>query len=152
VIELLLSEPAEPMARRLERRLGGYAIPVRVLRAPAEDIPLPELSIDVVVSTLALCSVADPTRALAEVRRVLRPQGLLLFIEHVRSADPKVAAWQDRLRRPWAWFGRGRQTNRRTLELIRDARFTIRDLRETELPKAPSIVRPLVVGSAVPRS
>jgi ubiquinone/menaquinone biosynthesis C-methylase UbiE len=152
VIELILSEPAEPMARRLARRLEGYAIPARVLRAPAEDIPVPERSIDVVVSTLALCSVADPTRALAEVRRVLRPPGLLLFIEHVRSADPKVAAWQDRLRRPWAWFGRGCQTNRRTLELMRDARFTIRDLRETELPKAPSIVRPLVVGSAVPRS
>jgi ubiquinone/menaquinone biosynthesis C-methylase UbiE len=152
VVELLLTEPADPMARRLERKLKGCSFPVRVLRTPAEDIPLPEQSIDVVVSTLALCSVADPSRALAEVRRVLRPRGLLLFIEHVRSADPEVAAWQDRLRSPWAWFGHGCQTNRRTLELLRDARFAIRDLHETELPKAPSIVRPLLVGSAVPRS
>lgn len=152
VVELILSEPSEPMARRLERRLAGPAIPVRVLRAPAEAIPLAERTIDVVVSTLALCSVADPTRALVEVRRVLKPEGLLLFIEHVRSGDPTVAAWQDRLRRPWAWFGRGCQTNRRTLELIRAAGFTIHELNETELPKAPWIVRPLVVGSAVARS
>lgn len=152
VIELTLSEPAEPMARRLERTLAGSPIPARVLRAPAEDIPLAAQSVDFVVSTLTLCSVADPTRALAEARRVLKPDGLLLFIEHVRSADPRVAAWQDRLRRPWAWFGRGCQTNRRTLELMHDAGFAIRELQETELPKAPSIVRPLIVGSAARRS
>jgi ubiquinone/menaquinone biosynthesis C-methylase UbiE len=148
VTELIVCEPEEPMARRLDRRLAGYAIPARVLRATAEEIPLDAESVDVVVSTLVLCTVADPTRALAEVRRVLKPEGLLLFIEHLRAADPNVALWQDRLRRPWACFGHGCQTNRRTIEMMHNAGFAMRELRHTELPKAPRIVRPLVIGAA----
>ena len=148
VAELVIAEPEEAMARRLERKLPGYCIPTRIFCAPAEQLPLPAESFDYVVSTLVLCSVTDPARALAEVRRVLKSQGRLLFIEHVRSDNPKLARWQDRLRRPWSWVGHGCQCNRPTVESIRAAGFSITELRHENLPKAPPIVRPLVIGTA----
>jgi ubiquinone/menaquinone biosynthesis C-methylase UbiE len=148
VTELVVTEPEEPMVRRLERKLRGYRISTRVVRAPAERLPLDDASFDCAVSTLVLCTVADPARALAEVHRLLKPNGRLLFIEHVRSDDPGVAAWQDRLRRPWAWVAYGCQTNRRTVELMGAAGFSVDELRRDRLHKAPSIVKPLVIGSA----
>ena len=148
VVELVIAEPAEPMARRLEPKLNGYWIPTRILLAPAERLPLDTGSFDCVVSTLVLCTVQDPTLALAEVRRVLKSDGRLLFIEHVRSENPKLAMWQDRLRRPWSWFGCGCQCNRRTAENIRGAGFSFADLRQDELTKVPPLVRPVIVGVA----
>jgi ubiquinone/menaquinone biosynthesis C-methylase UbiE len=148
VTELVITEPEEPMARRLEHKLRGYRISTSVLRAPAEQLPLETESFNCAVSTLVLCTVADPGRALAEVRRLLKPDGRLLFIEHVRSEDPKLARWQDRLRRPWAWFGYGCQTNRPTLATIRGAGFSVVELRNEWLRKMPPIVAPLIVGEA----
>ena len=148
VTELVITEPEEPMARRLERKLGGYRIPTRVFRACAEQLPFEDESIDNVVCTLVLCTVTDPAHALAEVRRVLKPLGRLLLIEHVRSEDSGLARWQDRLRGPWAWFGCGCQCNRTTLESIRAAGFSVADLRHEKLSKAPRIVQPVVVGAA----
>ena len=149
VSELVIAEPEEPMARRLERKLRGYQIPTRVIRAPAENLPLETASFDCAVATLVLCTVSDPARALPEVHRVLRPGGRLLFLEHVRSEDPRLARWQDRLHGPWSWLARGCQCNRRTIEAIRAAGFDIAELTHDEMPKAISIVRPLVVGAAV---
>lgn len=148
VSELVIAEPEEPMARRLERKLEGYRIPTRVIRAPAEHLPLETERFDCAVSTLVLCTVADPARALAEIHRLLKPQGRLLFIEHVRSEDPQLARWQDRLRGPWSWFGHGCECNRRTVESINAAGFSVADLRREALSKAPPIVRPLVIGAA----
>jgi ubiquinone/menaquinone biosynthesis C-methylase UbiE len=148
VAELVITEPEEPMARRLERKLGEYRIATRVVRAPAEQLPLENETFDCAVSTLVLCTVADPARALAEVRRVLKPRGRLLFIEHVRSEDPRLARWQDRLRVPWALLGHGCQCNRRTIESVQAAGFSVDELHREMLAKAPPIVRPLVVGAA----
>lgn len=146
--ELVVAEPEDPMAVRLERRLREYRIPARVIRAPAEQLPLDSESFDCAVATLVLCTVREPVRALAETRRVLKPGGRLLFIEHVRSENPGLARWQDRFRRIWSWFGCGCQCNRRTVEAIRGAGFAISDLRQEVLPKALPIVRPLVIGVA----
>ena len=148
VAELVIAEPEEPMARRLERKLGGYRIATRVVRATAEQLPLENETFDCAVSTLVLCTVVDPARALAEVRRVLKPRGRLLFIEHVRSEDPRLARWQDRLRGPWALLGHGCQCNRRTIESVQAAGFSVDELRRETLAKAPPIARPLVVGAA----
>ena len=97
VDELVITEPEEPMARRLERKLADYSLPARVVRAHAEDLPLEDASFDFIVSTLVLCTVDDPARALAEIRRLLKPGGQFVFLEHVRSDDPRLARWQDRL-------------------------------------------------------
>jgi ubiquinone/menaquinone biosynthesis C-methylase UbiE len=148
VTELTVAEPEPPMTRQLRRKLGGYRIPTTILSASAEQLPVPAETFDCVVSTLVLCTVPDPARALAEVRRVLKGRGQFLFIEHVRSEDPGLARWQDRLRRPWAWFAHGCQCNRNTLETIRSAGFAVSKLECLELPKAPPICRPLVIGNA----
>lgn len=147
--EIVITEPEEPMARRLERKLDGNPLRARVVRAPAEELPFNDDSFDSVVSTLVLCTVDDPSRALAEVRRVLKRDGRLLFIEHVRADDSRLAKWQDRFERPWSWFGHGCHCNRRTLENLQAAGFSVTELKRDKLPKAPPIVRPLITGVAV---
>jgi ubiquinone/menaquinone biosynthesis C-methylase UbiE len=120
----------------------------KVLRAPAEDLPFEDATFDTVVSALVLCGVDDQARALREVRRVLRPGGRMLFIEHVRSDDPELARFQDRMN----WLNRfvvQCDCNRPTLDSIEDQGFTVSKLERTTLPKAPKFVRPLVVGAAV---
>ena len=120
---LVITEPEEPMARWLERKLTGYSVPARVVRAPAEDIPFEDASFDFVVSTLVLCTVDDPVRALAEIHRLLKPGGQLVFLEHVRSAEPRLARWQDRLHGVQVRLAYGCHCNRRTLENIERAAF-----------------------------
>lgn len=150
VEELVLVEPEEPMAHRLEARLAerrdGPA--ARVVLAPAEELPLPDSSADSVVSTLVLCTVDDPARALAEVRRVLRPGGIFLFLEHVRSTEPRLASWQDRIEPVWRRIGAGCRCNRATGPAIRGAGFDVERLDEGRVPKAPPWVRPMIAGSA----
>jgi ubiquinone/menaquinone biosynthesis C-methylase UbiE len=148
IAELVITEPEEPMARRLERKLAGQPLRARVVRAPAEELPFEDASFDFVVSTLVLCTVDDPARALAEIHRVLKPEGLFVFLEHVRSEDPRLARWQDRLLGVQVRIGHGCHPNRRTLENIERARFTIAELERDQLLKAPPIVRPLIVGVA----
>src|SRR5947208_467648 len=94
---LTVTEPDRPMVHRLERRLQERYPEALLLRAPAEDLPFEDDSFDVAVSTLVLCTVDDQPRALRELRRVLKPAGCLLFIEHVRADDERLARWQDRL-------------------------------------------------------
>jgi ubiquinone/menaquinone biosynthesis C-methylase UbiE len=99
------------------------------------------------VSTLVLCGVDDQPRALRELRRVLRPGGQLLFIEHLRAGDPGTARLQDRLN----WLNRlvvCCDCNRPTLDSIRNAGFTLTQTEHTALPKAPKFVRPAVLGRA----
>jgi ubiquinone/menaquinone biosynthesis C-methylase UbiE len=149
VSDLVLCEPAEPMARRLERKLASFGRPVRVVGAPAENLPFDNASIDVAVSTLVLCSVEDPRRALSELYRVLKPGGRLLFIEHVRAEEPRLAHWQDRLNFLNKRIGQGCNCNRDTVSEIAAAGFTFANLDRDRLRKVPPIVRPLVIGAAV---
>src|SRR5437016_4709439 len=93
VESLTIPEPAEAMARRLERRLADSPLAAEVVRATAEQLPFADASFDAVVSTLVLCTVEDQQRALGELHRVLRPGGRLLFMEHVRSDAPRLARW-----------------------------------------------------------
>jgi ubiquinone/menaquinone biosynthesis C-methylase UbiE len=147
VQELILAEPFEPMRRRLERKLGVSGKPASTLDASAEAIPLEDESVDTVVSTLVLCTVDFPDLALAEVSRVLRPDGQLLFIEHVRSHSPRVARWQDRLETPWRHFGAGCRCNRDTIASIAAAGFSIQH-EEAHWRGVPPIVASLVTGRA----
>ncbi|HZS15715.1 MAG TPA: methyltransferase domain-containing protein [Candidatus Dormibacteraeota bacterium] len=148
VESLTVTEPELPMMRRLERRARDQAPHATVVRAPAEDLPFEDGSFDVAVSTLVLCGVGDQVRALRQLRRVLRPGGRLLFMEHVRSDDPRLARHQDRMN----WLNRlmaGCACNRSTLASIEQAGFTVARVEHGEIPKAPSFVRPMITGSAV---
>jgi ubiquinone/menaquinone biosynthesis C-methylase UbiE len=145
---LTLTDPEKPMVHRLERRLQDRSPKVQLLRAPAEDLPFEDASFDVAVSTLVLCTVDDQARALRELRRVLKPGGRLLFIEHVRADDQRLARWQDRLNWLQTRVGHGCNCNRPTVASITEAGFTITDLEHDVMRKAPPIVRPLAVGVA----
>jgi ubiquinone/menaquinone biosynthesis C-methylase UbiE len=147
VESLTVTEPAPPMLKRLERKAREQNSHATVLRAPAEDLPFEDASFDTVVSTLVLCGVDDQPRAVRELRRVLRPGGRLIFIEHVRSDDPRKAKMQNRMN-PLNRFMVCCDCNRPTLETIRSAGFEVKELEQTELPKAPPFVRPLIVGTA----
>jgi SAM-dependent methyltransferase len=149
VTELVVAEPDPFMAKRLRARVESQppAIPVEVVDAPAEALPFEDASFDSIVSTLVFCTVDDPGRSAAEVKRVLAPGGRLLLLEHVRNVDnEKSARWQDRLERPWGWIAGGCHPNRDTPATLRAAGFEL-DLAEEEFPKAPGVANPLVRGT-----
>ena len=148
VEQLQLFEPNVAMSRRLRHRVRRSGRAADVVCAPAERLPLESGSVDTVVSTLVLCTVDDPEQVLAEIARVLCPQGRFLFIEHVRASSPRLARWQDRLERPWRSFAEGCRCNRPTLEQIEQAGFRVEHLTRGSWRAMPAIVRPLVTGRA----
>jgi ubiquinone/menaquinone biosynthesis C-methylase UbiE len=150
VTDLVLAEPDRHMARRLRARLSEAGRPAEVVEAPAERLPFEDGRFDTVVVTLVLCTVRDPARALDEIARVLKSGGRLLFLEHVRAPNgTRLARWQDRLERPWGWFGAGCHPNRDTIAALDASPLSVESADRGELPKAPPIVRPLVAGVAV---
>jgi ubiquinone/menaquinone biosynthesis C-methylase UbiE len=142
---LTLTDPDRHRLSRLRRRATPAS---RVVEADAQGLPFGDGAFDTVVATLVLCSVPDQAEALAEVRRVLRPGGTLLFLEHVRSAEPRLADRQDRWRPIWRAFAGGCEPNRDTVTAIATAGFVVTDLSHARMPASPAIVRPLVVGTA----
>lgn len=153
VTELVLAEPDSHMAKRLRGTLAASPPPVdavEIIEAGGEELPYEDASFDTVVSTLVLCSVGQPSRAVAEVRRVLRPEGRLLYIEHVRDREgSKRARWQDRLERPWGWLLGGCHPNRDTGRLIADA-FDGPEPETGEMPgddPVTGLIKPLISGS-----
>jgi ubiquinone/menaquinone biosynthesis C-methylase UbiE len=146
--ELVLTEPGPLLLARARRRAAELRREVTFVEAPAERLPFEDDAFDTVVSMLVLCSVPDQLRALREIRRVLKPDGRFLFVEHVRSDDPGIARWQDRLERPWGVVAMGCHPNRRTLEAIETAGFELEHLERGRLPKSAPIVRPMVTGRA----
>lgn len=147
VESLTMTEPERPMLRRLEQRVREQAPLAKVLRAPAEDLPFEDDTFDTVVSTLVLCGVSDQPRALRQLLRVLRPGGELLFLEHVRSDEARLARTQDRMN-GLNRFVAGCECNRPTLDSIRAAGFEVKRIEHTTLLKVPRFVRPLIVGVA----
>ena len=128
-LSLTVADPEAPMVRRLTARVNASGMHVTVVLAPAESLPFPDASVDTVVSTLVLCTVADLALALTELGRVLAPDGQLLLIEHVRSHDATAARWQDRLHRPWRVFAYGCHCNFDLAAALRQAGFDTTELR-----------------------
>ena len=148
VSDLTLVEPDPHMVKQLRNRVAELGSAAQVVEAPGEKLPFEDDSFDTVVVTLVLCTVPDPTATLAEIKRVLKPDGQFLFMEHVRSDSPDLAKWQDRLEKPWRFLGDGCHCNRDTESAIEAAGFKLSDVEHPELPKAPPIVKPMAKGSA----
>jgi SAM-dependent methyltransferase len=145
---LVLAEPGARIGGHIDLGRAPAGVPARLERAPAEELPFADSSFDTVVSTLVLCTVTDPERAVAEVARVLRPGGRLLFLEHVRAESGWRAAMQRRSAGAWAAFADGCRCDRETLATI-EARMRIAKLERAGWKGMPAIVKPLAWGWAV---
>jgi ubiquinone/menaquinone biosynthesis C-methylase UbiE len=150
VERVTVSEPDPFMRRRLSPKLESALVPVEVSEVEAEALTFPDGSFDTVVSTLVLCTVRDQGSALAEIRRVLRPGGRLLFIEHVR-AEGSAARWQDRIEPVWGCIFGGCHPNRDTLAAIDTEGFEVESLEGFYPPVPLSSLTPHVQGSATVR-
>lgn len=140
-------EPTPSMAARLRTRANEAPVPVEVVDARAEHLPFPDASFDHVVCALVLCSVADLEAALAEIRRVLRPEGTLVLLEHVRGTG-RVARWQDRLTPIHRRIMDGCHLNRETAAAVAAAGFDTSGLTRSSLPAGPPYARPGLYGRA----
>lgn len=142
-------EPNPAMHRRMYAQAGRYGIELDLRHAGAEGMDVATASVDLVVSTLVLCTVRDPAQAVAEVKRVLRPGGRFAFLEHV-AAPPgtRLRRVQKALRRPWAWLGEGCQLNRDTARTIESAGFGGLELERFDA-HGNTPVRPHISGFAI---
>ncbi len=140
--EVIATEPDPYMLERARRRLEQLGVQnIELRQAAAEELPFEDQSFDHVLSSMVFCSVQDPRRALAEVKRVLKPAGTFRFIEHVRFDNGLRGLIQDMVVPVWRWIGAGCHPNRRTLETMLVAGFEIRDLRrDTHTPLTPVII------------
>jgi len=144
-----VAEPDPSLRRKLAAAVARKKpkVPVEVSDAAGESLPFRDASFDVVVSTLVLCTVRDVDATLAEVRRVLRPGGRFVFVEHVRKTGD-AGRWQDRLRPLWSFVMGGCQLNRNTVDAIERAGLRI-DKIEANRPKPmPPFAWPVMVGEA----
>ena len=149
VREVVGVEPDPHMRRRAELRASTAAVPIRIIDGTAEVLPMASESADTIVSTLVLCSVDDPEGAIREWRRVLKPGGLVLLIEHIRSDDPWRSRLQDLITPLWRRLAANCHPNRTTLRAIERLGF---DFREDErLAMRTPWVQPMVSGVAVLR-
>lgn len=128
-------DPSLELQRLARQRAAKHNRAVEFLSQPADAaIPLPSSSVDTVVSTWTLCTIPDPVAALREMKRVLRPSGSFLFIEHGHSPEVRVAAWQDRLTPVWKKIAGGCTLNRPIDTLVQSAGFQIAELETKYLP------------------
>ena len=130
-------DPSLELLTMARKHTAWLHFPVKLLHGPAEALPLEDGSVDSVVITWTLCSVAEPEQVLAEARRVLQPSGALIFVEHGQAPDAGVRRWQDRLAPLWRRLAGGCHLNRPIEGLIAQAGFTIADLETGYLVKGP---------------
>jgi ubiquinone/menaquinone biosynthesis C-methylase UbiE len=132
-------DPSRAMRRRAEQRFAEAGLEVEFIGLSAEKIPQADASFDSVLITFTLCTIPDPLAALAEMRRVLKPGGRLIFCEHGRAPDAAVRRWQDRLTPLWRRIGGGCHLNRDIPALLSAGGFDCDDLQTMYLPG----IRPL---------
>jgi ubiquinone/menaquinone biosynthesis C-methylase UbiE len=134
------------MAREAARRSGSH---LELVEGTAEAIPVESASIDTVLTTWTMCSIRNVVGALAEMRRVLKPGGSLLFVEHGRAPEPRVRWWQDRLTPAWKYLSGGCHLNRAVEDLIERAGFRIEHI-EKGYMRGPKVLTFMYEGRARP--
>lgn len=149
VDELYALDPSKELLEMAKKKARGMDIPITFLSHSGEAIPLDDHCIDTVVMTWTLCSIPNPLTALTEMRRVLRPHGRLLFVEHDLAADASVRRWQKGLNRIWSKVSGGCNLNRRMDELIQSSDFRIVQL-DTAYAYGPKFMSFMYCGSAEP--
>jgi ubiquinone/menaquinone biosynthesis C-methylase UbiE len=149
-IELVIGiDPSLELLTMARKHTAWLHFPVKLLHGPAETLPLEDHSIDSVMITWTLCSVAQPDRVLEEIRRVLRPDGALIFVEHGRAPEPRIRRWQNRLTPVWKKLAGGCHLNRPIDLLIAQAGFEIVALETGHLVKGPRVVTFHYLGRAL---
>lgn len=151
VNRLWLVEPNAIMRKQLREKVStGKQANINILSDKAECLSLPDVSVDAVVCTLVLCSVKDLTKSLGEIHRVLRPQGKLIFIEHVAETNNiKRYQWQRRLEFLWKCIAGGCHITRHTEDAMTQAGFKLIEVQRQSMRGVPAIVRPSIRGVAV---
>jgi ubiquinone/menaquinone biosynthesis C-methylase UbiE len=144
-------EPDPSMAKRLPEKAAGASVPVEIATGRAESLPFPDASFDAVVSTFVFCSVDDPSEALAEVRRVLRPGGRLILLEHVRG-EGTTARWQNRLTGLHRRLFGNCHLNRDTRSAVGEAGFDVAAVEAIRIPGSHPLVRDGIQGAAIKTS
>ncbi|MDR4478494.1 MAG: class I SAM-dependent methyltransferase [Nitrospira sp.] len=141
-------DPAPLLPDRVARRVAQAAFPVHIRHVSAERLPYDDAAFDCAVSTFTLCTIPDPASALRDIRRVLKPNGRFLFLEHGRSDDPVIARWQDRLNPLQNFVACGCNLNRRIDQLVLDASLRLNQLDRYSLPGVPRIGGEMYRGTA----
>lgn len=147
--EVIGIDPSRELLERARKHVPWTHFPVRLQEGRAESLPLDDRSVDTVVLTWTLCSIGDPATALGEIRRVLKPEGALLFIEHGRAEEAGVQRTQDRLTPVWRLIAGGCHLNRKIDRLIGDAGLRIADLETGHLVRGPRLLTYHYRGRAV---
>lgn len=150
VEHMIFSEPDLHMRAKLRKKLPqARAKRVTVMDAAVDMLPLPDASVDAVVGTLVLCCVPDQRTALGEIRRVLRPGGQFVFLEHVAAEEhPKLLKWQHRIEPFWKRLAGNCHLTRRTGAAIQDSGFVLEQVTRQEFLPAPALVRTSIRGRA----
>lgn len=142
-------DPSQELLVMARKKARAIAFPIDFLAHSGEEIPLDDGCVDTVVTTWTLCSIPDPVQALKEMRRVLKPGGMLLFAEHGLAPEARVQKWQQCLNPLWGRFAGGCNLNRKMDQLIQAAGFRITEL-ETEYAKGPRPMSYIYSGRAQP--
>jgi ubiquinone/menaquinone biosynthesis C-methylase UbiE len=132
-------EPSEGMRRLAAERIDAAPFEIKLLDLPGESIPLDDKSVDTVLLTFTLCTIPDFRQALAQMRRVLKPGGKLLFCEHGEAPDESVQKWQNRINPIWKKLAGGCNLNRPIPRCLEEAGFVVDRLETSYLPKTPRI-------------
>jgi ubiquinone/menaquinone biosynthesis C-methylase UbiE len=151
VTKITAVDPARALADRVEERINRSRIPVEQVQMDASlRLPFDDESFDCVVTTFTLCSIPDARAALREMRRVLKPSGRYIFLEHGRSDDPRTARRQDFFNPLQRLVGCGCNMNRRIDQMVREAEFEIVELDRSLLPDTPRVLGEIYRGAAKP--
>lgn len=150
VLSLTTVDPNAGVAKLAAQRMQHIHFPIQQKLISAERLPFDDDSVDTVVSTWTLCSIPDVARALQEIKRILKPDGVFHFVEHGLSDKPKVARWQHRLTPIQKIVADGCHLNRDMVALINHAGFTWVECQQHDVVGVPNIGNPMTLGRVTP--